>query len=172
MNLQLSVWLFLISCVIASYTDLRWHRVPNLLTYGTLAAIIAVSALHGFIPFAAAVGSAGIVLVIGSIVFGFGWIGGGDIKLLAVGAAAFGFPSFLIALLYISAVGGLIGLVYGLRDGRLRYAITRLAASAIGRSSLSSAAGSRGIPYALAICAGAWFCALSESFAPWLSFVR
>jgi prepilin peptidase CpaA len=172
MTLQLSLLLFLAACIVASYTDVRWRRVPNALTYGCMTAIIALSAPHGLTAFAWALGSAIVVLLAGSFVFGLGWLGGGDIKLLAAGAAAIGFPSFLLVLLYVAAVGGIIGAVYALREGRLRSIVTNIAYSAVAGNTVTPAATSRRIPYALAICAGACFYAASESFAPWLRFVH
>jgi Flp pilus assembly protein protease CpaA len=70
MTLQISLWMFLAACFVASYTDVRWRRVPNALSYGCMAVIIALSAPHGFIPFLSAIGSAIIVLFAGSFVFG------------------------------------------------------------------------------------------------------
>ena len=95
MTLQLSLWLFLAACVVASYTDVRWRRVPNYLTYGCMTSIIALSVPHGLIAFLWTIGAAIAVLVAGSFIFGLGWLGGGDIKLLAAGAAAIGFPILL-----------------------------------------------------------------------------
>jgi prepilin peptidase CpaA len=172
MMLQLSLCIFLAACFIASYTDVRWRRVPNVLTYGCLAAILALSAPRGLIPFGVTAGSAIIVLLVGSFIFGLGWLGGGDIKLLATGAAAIGFPSFLVVLLYVATVGGIIGAVYALRERRLRTIVTSIALSAVGGTAIAPAAASRRVPYALAICAGACFYAASESFAPWLRFVH
>jgi prepilin peptidase CpaA len=172
MTLQISLWLFLAACFVASYTDVRWRRVPNALTYGCMAVVIALSAPHGFIPFLSAIGSAIIILFAGSFVFGLGWLGGGDIKLLAAGAAAIGFPSFLVVLLYIAAVGGIIGALYALREHRLRTIVTNIALCAAAGTAIAPAAASRRVPYALAICAGACFYAASESFAPWLRFVH
>jgi len=172
MTLQLSLWLFLAACVVASYTDVRWRRVPNYLTYGCMASIIALSVPHGLIAFLWTIGAAIAVLVAGSFIFGLGWLGGGDIKLLAAGAAAIGFPSFLVVLLYVSTIGGVIAAVYALREGRLRTTVANIAFSAVAGNSITPAVASRRIPYALAICAGACFYAASESFAPWLRFVH
>jgi prepilin peptidase CpaA len=168
MRFQMSLSLFLIACFVASYTDLRWRRVPNALTYGTIAALLAVCASAGLVPFVLAAASVVVVLLVGSFIFGLGWLGGGDIKLLAAGAAAIGFPSFLIVLVYVAASGGFIAALYALSEGRLRTVVTNVALSAVAGTAVTPAAASRRIPYALAICAGACIYAASESFAPWL----
>jgi prepilin peptidase CpaA len=172
MTLQFPLWLFLAACIVASYTDVRWRRVPNVLTYGCMAAVIASSAPRGLIPVVSSVGSAILVLLAGSFIFGLGWLGGGDIKLLAAGAAAIGLPSFLLVLLYVASAGGVIGAVYALREHRLRTIVTNIALCAVAGTNIAPAAASRRVPYALAICAGASLYAASESFAPWLRFVH
>jgi prepilin peptidase CpaA len=172
MILQLSLWFFLIVCVAASYTDLRWRRVPNLLTYGSIVILVALSATRGLLSLALTLGSAIVVVLAGSLIFGLGWLGGGDIKLLAAGAAAVGFPSFFLVLLYVAAIGGIIGACYALREGRLRTIVSNVALSAVAGTNVTPAAASRRVPYALAICGGACFYAASESFAPWLRFAH
>ena len=172
MSLQLSFSIFLVACVIASYTDLRWRRVPNYLSYGALSAIVACSIPHGIMACVAAFAAAVAVVFAGSVIFGLGWLGGGDIKLLAAGAAAIGFPHFIIVLLYVAVMGGIIAAFYALHEGRLRTILTNVASSVIAGTNITPAAASRRIPYALAICAGAFCYAASESFAPWFRLVH
>ncbi len=164
--------IFLGVSLVACYTDVRRRRVPNLLTYGATAAIVVSTMPHGFVATLASLGSAIVVVFVGSVIFGLGWLGGGDVKLLAAGAAAIGFPAFLIVLLYVAVVGGVIAVIYGLREGRLRAVVTNVAMSAAAGVNVTPAPHSRRIPYALAICAGTFCYVASESFAPWFRFVH
>jgi prepilin peptidase CpaA len=164
---HISVGIFIIACAVACYTDLRWRRVPNPVTYGAMAIVLAATAPGGIAPVLWALAAIGGTIVVGSIVFGLGLIGGGDIKLLAVGAAAIGFPGFLTVLMYVACAGGVIAVAYALREGRLRTVVTAVSISALTRTRVVPASGSRRIPYALAISAGSLFYIASESIAPW-----
>jgi len=159
--------IFLIACAIAGYTDIRWRRVPNALTYGAMAIVVAATAPAGIGAVLWSLAAVAATIIVGSVVFGLGYIGGGDIKLLAVGAAAIGFPGFFMVLLYVACAGGAIAAVYALREGRLRTVLTHVTVSAIAQTRVVPAAGSRRIPYALAIGAGAFCYIASESIAPW-----
>ncbi len=172
MTSEIPLLVFLVSCLIASVTDLRRRRVPNVLTYGTTAVIVALNATHGALWFFSSLGSSVAIILAGSVIFGFGWLGGGDIKLLAAGAAAVGFPNYLLTLLCIASAGGVLGAIYALRERRLAAMLSNVAMSALSGTNVTPAAQSRRVPYALAICAGSFLYAASESYAPWFRFVH
>ncbi len=170
MNVALS--LFVTACVIACVTDSRARRIPNALTYSAIVLALFFAAFHGPLFFAEALGAVLLTLLIGSILLGLGWLGGGDIKLLAAGAATIGFPSFIVVLGYIAIAGGLFAAITAARDGRLRTVVTHLAYSFAGKTKIVADPLARRVPYAFAICAGTCYYAASESIAPWLQFVR
>jgi prepilin peptidase CpaA len=170
MTTELSLFLFV--CLIACVTDTRSRRIPNVLTYGAIAVAITFAAFRGPLLFTEALGAALLTLLIGSILLALGWLGGGDIKLLAAGAATIGFPSFALVLAYIAIAGGLFAAVTAWRDGRLRTVITHLVYSILGKSAIVADPRARRVPYALAICVGTCYYAASESIAPWLQLVR
>jgi prepilin peptidase CpaA len=164
--------LFLIACLIACVTDARSRRIPNALTFGAIAVALAFSATRGLLPFAEALLIVFATIAVGSVLLSFGWLGGGDIKLLAAGAATIGFPSFLPVICYIAVAGGLFAAITAYRDGRLRTVFTHVVQSVAGKSALVTDPNAKRVPYALAICAGTVYFAASESFAPWLQLVR
>jgi prepilin peptidase CpaA len=170
MNIALLV--FLIACLIACVTDARTRRIPNALTYGAIVVALVFAAGHGPLAFIQAFGIAVLTLVLGSVLLSLGWLGGGDIKLLAAGAATIGYPSFLLAFAYILVAGGAFAAITAYRDGRLRTVFTHLMQCISGQTTLVTDPNARRVPYALAICAGTAYFAASESFAPWLQLVR
>ena len=170
MNIALSI--FLIACLAACLTDARTRRIPNALTYGAIAIALVFAALRGPLPFVEACGFAVLTILAGSVLLAFGWLGGGDVKLLAAGAATIGFPSFIPVLCYIAVAGGVFAAITAYRDGRLRTVFTHVIQSVAGNTTLITDPNARRVPYALAICAGTAYFAASESFAPWLQLVR
>lgn len=123
--------------------DVRRHRIPNLIPL-----LLAIAGLLLAAPesFGEAVSRAGAVVLVGGVAGALwlrGWIGGGDVKLLAacaVWAPLGSLPLFVLALGLASGVQGLAALAL---------------ARGLGRTPLAGAARSH-IPYALSI-AGAGF---------------
>ena len=133
---------FLMSLIAAAAVDIRQRRVPNLLVAAAALSGIAAFVLTGHAgllwqPLLAALA----IVLVGVPLFARGWVGGGDIKLLA--AAAFWFTA-TAALQYVAAVllaGGVLALI------------------AIGwrrvRGKQVSRHDDAGLPYAVAIAVGA-----------------
>lgn len=166
--MSVSIEIYLFFTLVGSVTDVCSRRIPNLITYGAMALVLLASADRGASAFGLAALWLAITIVAGSVVFGRGWIGGGDIKLMAAGAAAIGFPAFLLVLMYIAVAGGLLAAGAAARKHRLRETFFSVAVSAATGTSVVPHASSSRIPYALAICAGSFYYAASESIAPWL----
>jgi len=124
------------------YCDLRHRIIPNILTYaGMLAglAVLVVFRRPEFINYSLA-----FILGFGVfyILYMFGWIGGGDVKLMGMVGILMGFPFLVNALVYIALAGGLVGLA-------------EIAVRAWRRQSLRGAR----IPYGTAIIAGCYYTA-------------
>lgn len=164
--------IFIAACLIACVTDARTRRIPNALTFAAIGVALVFAALHGPWALVFALGAALLTLVLGSALLSAGWLGGGDIKLLAAGAATIGFPAFVPVLLYIAVAGGAFAAITAARDGRLKTVFTHVVHSLSGKTALITDPNARRVPYALAICAGTCYYAASESFAPWLQLVR
>jgi prepilin peptidase CpaA len=125
MKVEAAAALVLVS--VASITDLRSRRVPNVLT---LTAPVLAFAYHGF-----SYGWPGLVMSLGGWVvglllflplFALRGIGGGDVKLLAaVGAWLGPMPTVWVAL-FTALAGGLLAIVVSAYHGYTRQAFTNV----------------------------------------------
>jgi prepilin peptidase CpaA len=106
----------------ACVTDLRSQRIPNLLTYPLMLAGLAYhGALGGWTGLG--FGAVGLGLGFGLLLLPFllGFIGAGDVKLLAVVGAWLGWQGVLLAFVFTTVLGGVYGLaVLASRKGLLR----------------------------------------------------
>jgi len=172
MYVSIAVWLVLLACAIAVATDLRSRRIPNALTAGLALAALGLHATQGVGPFFMALGTLLAVLFTGFIFFSFGWLGGGDVKLLAAGAAALGFPDVVPFLIYTSIGGGLLALIVAAATGRLGGVLNSVALLLRPFTHKGTVAIAPKnpimLPYAVAIAFGAVAVALSHTAAPFL----
>lgn len=129
----------------AAVEDALRLRISNLTSAAVVVGALIAMAVHGFSPGLwqnAAIFIA--ILALGTLAFAAGWLGGGDIKLLAAIGLWFDLSAAagLIAAVFIA--GGLVGIVYivGRRIARI--------------AQLTDARQAK-IPYGLAIVAGALF---------------
>lgn len=155
-------WLTIITVLIAAYTDLRWRKIFNKLTFP--AAIIGLllhsvdSGWEGFL-FSSLGLAIGIVIFI--VPFVFGKMGAGDVKLMgAIGALVGGYAVLNIALL-TTIFGGAIAVFIALYSDELRetfYKTLRLIKNIFGKSKKEftevNASKSIKMPYGLAIGGG------------------
>jgi prepilin peptidase CpaA len=172
MNTTLAIWLVLGACAIAVATDLRSRRIPNALTAALAVAALGLHATSGWAAFGIALATLVGVLFIGLVAFSFGWLGGGDVKLLAAGAAALGFPDAVPFLVYTAIGGGVLAIVFATVTGRLgsvlRSVSLILRPFAYKGTVAVAPANPIMLPYAVAIAFGALAVALSHTAAPFL----
>jgi prepilin peptidase CpaA len=92
----------------AAFSDLLTMRISNKLVLLVIVGFFALALLIGM-PFEQ-IGvhalTAIVVLLVAFSFFAFGWIGGGDAKLIAATALWFGFPGAVAYLIYASLLGG------------------------------------------------------------------
>lgn len=136
----------------AAWCDLRGYTIPNWIPAVLIALWIAAA------PFLS-LGWAGAgwslltfagVLAIGMALWAPGWVGGGDVKLIAAGALWFGWPDALSFLLYAMVAGGVLAVVL--------LALRKLSpALPVNPDALAGTPLAQGAPapYAVAIAAGA-----------------
>jgi len=114
---------------VSSVIDLRTHRIPNHLTFGTAALgfLIAVTGA-GRVGIGAAI--AGFALGLGLMLPGhlFGATGAGDVKLFAAFGSLLGPSAVAMAFLYTAIAGGLLALTVSVRRRRLLTTLEQTAA--------------------------------------------
>jgi prepilin peptidase CpaA len=163
------------ACLLAACSDLAARRIPNALTFGVAALAVGLGAVHGPWTLVTTILIFVAVFVAGSVPYGRGWIGGGDVKLLAAGAALAGWPAAATFLLATALAGGALSVAELARQGRLGLTLNRFAVAAASGdlgSGMETDTARRKLPYALAIAAGALVLLASETIAPWLQLAR
>jgi prepilin peptidase CpaA len=110
--------LTLVAVGIATVTDLRWRRIPNLLTFpAALVGIVLRTSFQGWEGLALSVcGLIGGPVLLLLLHTGRG-LGMGDIKLAAAVGAILGPPLTLVAMLLAAVAGGVLALGSQLRPG-------------------------------------------------------
>lgn len=110
--MNMMFWFLFLVTLLATYTDVRSHKIYNWLTLPALLVVIGWVFLMGntdvFIQHGI---SLTFMFLVSLLLFRFGRMGGGDVKLLWVLAAAFPIFDFINVLLTIFVVGGLYAIV-------------------------------------------------------------
>lgn len=157
-----SIVALVVITAVCAYCDVRTRRIPNALT-GTLAAIALVAhGAHGLPEFFATLAVMAIVFGVGTMLFSFGWFGGGDVKMLTACCGISGPSGWASVVVYTLIAGGIVSLVEAARLGRLRSLMRStimLTAGGVAEKTVT-------LPYALAIAAGADCFALSTTLVP------
>lgn len=168
----LAIWLVVGACAIAVGTDVATRRIPNALTLGLAAAALGLHAVQGWTSLGIALAAMVAVLFVGYFSFSLGWLGGGDVKLLAASAGALGYPDTIPFLLYTAIGGGVIAIAFALVTGRLASVLRAVALIARPFAYKGTVAVTPSkptmMPYACAIAFGAVAVALSHTTAPFL----
>ncbi len=154
MNLVLlsPVWLIallIIMLAIAAVEDAMRLRISNATCAGVCVGALVAMGLHGFsIDLWQNAAVFLLILAIGTAAFGAGWLGGGDVKLLAAIGLWLDFRTALMVMVAILIAGGVLGLLF---------LVTRL----VRRSAETGDRRSK-VPYGLAIVGGALFVFASQ----------
>ena len=160
------------ACLIAAATDLRARKIPNAIPIAVAIVALAFAIPHGFVPSAIALGIMLAVLVAGTFAFSNGWLGGGDVKLLAAVAGSLGPTEAIAFMAYTAVSGGAIATAIAVAHRRLP-AVARSARDVLRPLAVYGTVAIAPdkpimMPYALAIASGAVLVALSHSVAPYL----
>jgi prepilin peptidase CpaA len=101
----------LLLLVLCAYWDIRYRRIPN---WATLPGVALGLGLNGLFIGWQGLKTSGLGLLVGFaallVLFVLGWMGGGDVKLMAAVGALKGFPFVVSALFYSLVVGVVIGI--------------------------------------------------------------
>jgi prepilin peptidase CpaA len=144
------------ACILAAASDAVSRRIPNLIPLAILAGIVVERAPQGWGSLGSGLGAMAIVLVIGTFAHAHGWFGGGDVKLAAAVAAAFGLPACFAFLLLTGVCGGLValGTLFFSRRMTVREALVTIDVLVRTRA-VTLAHKKATVPYAIAIAFGA-----------------
>lgn len=136
----------------AAVRDATSFTIPNWISLAAIGLFFPAALLVGTPPpgLGLALGAGLLVLLAGMALFAFGWIGGGDAKLMAACALWMGWPATLNFLFFTSAAGGVLALA--LLAGRNSSAFLPRQAPAWLIRLLTPKAD---VPYGVAIAAGA-----------------
>jgi prepilin peptidase CpaA len=103
---------------VAVTTDLMWRRIPNWLTGPFLVAGFSASAwVHGWRGLGTSAEGMALGLGVYGILFWFGGMGAGDVKLCAALGAWIGPGQLLIATILTALAGGVMALVWAVSSG-------------------------------------------------------
>jgi prepilin peptidase CpaA len=108
-------WLLIVlGCALAAAAieDAARLRISNIISFVVLLGGVVAAILIGHGPLWKNVVTFAAVLAMGTAAFGAGWLGGGDVKLLAAFAAWLDFASALWFLALVFLAGGLVAIVY------------------------------------------------------------
>lgn len=164
-----------VSCALAAYTDIKVRKVPNWLTFSTLAAALCSTAFRGLAAFEIAVVILVVALVGGTLLQSTGVLGGGDVKLLVAISVLVGFPNCIALLLYTALAGGILAILSSALQKRLPALLSStrevLFVSLAARRVVAppvrpDAKMSERLPYAIAIGSGFLLLMLSTTIVP------
>jgi prepilin peptidase CpaA len=114
-------WPTVVVLGVATFTDLRSHRIPNWLVFPFLAAGPVVSVwLHGWQGLGQSLEGAALGLVIYGFLFWMGGMGAGDVKLCVAIGAWIGPSQLFIALVITGMAGGIMVLIWAAFGGFLK----------------------------------------------------
>jgi prepilin peptidase CpaA len=106
---SLPIWCAVLATALvgaAAITDLRWRRIPNVLTFGAFGSALAIRiAFQGWAGLGLALGGAFLAPLLLLAMHGGKGLGMGDLKLAGAVGAIFG-PVLAITMILISAVAG------------------------------------------------------------------
>lgn len=112
--------------------DLKERRIPNQVILVGLAGAATLAASGGLPTLGATALGLIVTLALFSPIYFFGWLGAGDIKLIALVGGFFGLEQIFPVVLLTILAGGLLSLIYlslsrlGLVDPRVPYAVAVL----------------------------------------------
>lgn len=143
---------------IASYSEMTRKIIPNWLTLSGVLCGVVLGYLPGGNTFLASLGGLGIGFGVLFVVYVFGGMGGGDVKLMGAAGALLGYPLIVPTLFYTAVIGGIMAIVCLVWKGnlwaRFKGMTSRLKKSGEDSTEDGPRAQPLSIPYGLAIVSG------------------
>jgi prepilin peptidase CpaA len=145
----------------AAAIDIRTRRIPNGLTAALAVAALGLRLFDGAPALFVSVAAMLVAFGLGSLAFSAGWLGGGDVKLIAAACGVVSVPGCFSLVAFILIAGGVIAIVQAARTGRLVALVRDVSTIAITRGAPQTRTP---LPYGVAIAAGSAAYALSLLF--------
>lgn len=146
----------------AALTDLRSYRIPNTLSIA-VAAGFPIFVLAGGADFRSGLFAGALVFAVGVFLYSRGWMGGGDVKLLAALSLWAGTELVLPMIIIITLTGGIMSFAEWFRVGGFNRLLARHIPTMDGTIAVPAAHDRAVVPYAAAILAGALYVAVSHA---------
>jgi prepilin peptidase CpaA len=107
------LYVFPVLMLVAAAWDLASFQIPNWLCLAVLASFLLFAVLVplAFTDVMLRLGLGLAVLIVGIFLFSGGFVGGGDVKLLAAATVWVGWPALLLYLVGVAILGGILALV-------------------------------------------------------------
>lgn len=155
-NVELIRFILAAILIAAVIIDLKERRIPNWLTLPSLLLGLALQTTHGGAEgFITGLTGAGAGAALLTIPFFLGWMGGGDMKLLAAVGAFMGAPLTILTLLFACAAAGLMAAGWLAVTGNLVSSIKHIFLVWLPNPTAKPAALATSIPFGPALALGA-----------------
>jgi prepilin peptidase CpaA len=158
MTITVTIAILLVVTFLAAAIDVRTRTIPNALLAPAALAVIAVHAPEGLSVVGLCTATMLVAFIAGTLAFSAGWLGGGDVKLIAVCCGLVGAAGAARLVPDILIAGALLALVSAAARGRLLALVRSAAAVAAFRTAPDRR---NALPYAVAIAAGSAAYAIS-----------
>lgn len=113
-------WALVLVLLVAVYTDWRWHRIYNWLTFPAMGLGLLLSLIMGGVSgLLSSLAGAGLAAVVFLLLYLFAKMGAGDLKLMVAIGTWLGYPLVIIAMIDVALAGGVIAILFALRYGAL-----------------------------------------------------
>ncbi len=161
--MRIELALLIVATIAGAAFDLRTSKIPNYLTGALALVALGMHTANGVAQLLIALSTMAIAFTIGSLCFSLGWLGGGDVKLIAAACALVSYPGAIWLIADILIVGAALAIVQAAFAGRL-FDLFR-SAYAIAKTGKSLQAATV-LPYGVAIAGGSVAFTLSTLFVP------
>lgn len=160
--LNVAILATVVIAILCAYSDVRTRRIPNVLTGALVIIALVAHGSRGLPDLFSTLAVMAIVFCVGTLLFSFGWFGGGDVKMLAACCGIAGASGWASVVAYTLIAGGVFSVVEAVRLGRLRSLLRGTILMTTGGVAEKHVT----LPYGVAIAAGVSCFALSITLIP------
>lgn len=160
-NVHAGLVVLVAGTLIAAAIDVRCRKIPNALTATMAVAAVALQIPNGTAALVLALAAMFGSFALGALAFSAGWLGGGDVKLIAAACGLVSYPGCIPLVTFILVAGAILALAQAARRGRL---VTFVRNASIMAMTGSPSETTTLLPYGVAIAGGSIAYAASTLF--------